>query len=207
MVLSFLALAVVAVWGTSTSSCVGTLSQRDPARFGVVRVAFGPSLDGVYDWRADQLAMLAPMETEGDAFGPDIQIVSEGAADVVLRAAALGGPCGRYTTGLAYAEVDPACTAGYLALRRAALHEVMHWYTWSRWRWVGHLCEWPLNAPRPAYCHPTIRCTDCVMSPGLTAPDDGPSFSEAYTGSVAEPTPAQADLDLIAACQANGRCE
>lgn len=183
-------------------------SQRDPARYGTVRIALGASLDGLYDWRPDQRAQLDPIATELDALGPDFVWVSEGQADVVIRAASLAsGACGEYHQGLAYVEVDASCTQGYLAMRRAASHEIVHWYTWNRWRWVGHLCQWPLNSSPPAGCHPTIRCDRCLMAPGLTPPNTtGPGFEEAFVPPVAEPAPDYADLELVRTCQTQSRC-
>lgn len=171
-----------------------------------MRVAFASSADGVYAWRADQLDQLAPLFTELDAIGPDFVQASEADADVLVRAASLDGACGRFTTGNTYVEVDAACAQGYLAMRRAAAHEIIHYLTWTRWHWVGHVCQWPIGTTIPAGCHPTIRGVDALISPGLTGFDDGPSTSEAYTGQIADPTPTQSDLDLIAHCQAAGAC-
>lgn len=186
----------------------GVPSQNDPITYGTVRVALGPGLDGT-PWRDDQARELVAELAALAALGPAWQLTSEGAADVVVRPAALaGGACGRYVAGAAFVEVDPACTAGYLALRRAAGHELTHWLTWTRWRWLGHLCSWPYNAPVPAGCHPLIVCRDCLMSPGLAPADDmGPTWSEAYTGPVIDPAPAWQDLELIRGCVARGRCE
>jgi len=186
-------------------------TQFSPSRFGRWRVAFAGSTDGVYAWRADQLDAVRPMFTELDALGPDfVETDSLAEADVIARAAGdLGGACGAFDArdpGLV--RIDAACAQGYLALRRAVAHEVVHAYTWQRWGWAGHACDWPIGAAVPATCHPTIRCPGegCLMSRGLARADDGPNFSEAYTGDVADPTPAQPDLDLVAACQAASRC-
>jgi hypothetical protein len=106
---------------------------------------------------------------------------------------------GRYLPNTRYVEVDPAvpCIDGYLALRRAAGHELMHWLTSSRWHWLGHICA----ASDPgADCHPTIRAPDALLAPGLhRAQDTGPGWDEAYVPAVAEPAPTDADLALVRA--------
>lgn len=195
-------------------ACQGP-TQRDPSRFGVFRVMLGGSPDGVVVWRVDQLAVARRVfAADGDdALGPDFVEVLDGESDVVAEAATLDGPCELFEVTAAGAmrlRVDASCMArGYSALQRALGHGVGHAYTWRRFGYVGHVCDWPLLAPAPATCHPTIRCAGdgCLMSRGLARIDDGPGFNEAYTGDLADPAPAQPDLDLFAHCLAAGRCE
>lgn len=186
-------------------------SQNDEARFGVWRVGFAGSLDGVYDWRPEQLAQLRAALPLAGALGPtfvEADLLSD--ADTIVRAAGgLAGACEVFTTAdPGVVRVDPTCTAGYPALQQATVHGLAHAYTWNRWHWVGHVCDWPLGAPVPPTCHPTVRCPgeSCVLSRGITHPDDGPTFDEAYTGDVADPHPAQPDLDLFAHCRGANAC-
>lgn len=199
--------AALALWFAALAGAACTApSQHDPATYGTVRVALGPGLDGT-PWRDDQARELVAEVAALAALGPDWVLTSEGAADVVVRPADLAGACGRYVAGAAFVEVDPACTAGYLALRRACGHELLHWYLYRTARWLGHLCSWPYNASAPPGCHPSIVCADCLLSPGLVPPDDGPTWTEVYTGAVAEPAPGWGDLELVRTCHARGRCE
>lgn len=186
-------------------------SQRSPSRFGVVRVALADSPDGVFGWSQHQRVLLDPyINVTLDALGPDFQLVDLiSSADVLVRAtgAMPDGACGLYRAGDAEARVNSACAQGDDGLRRAVGHELLHWLTDHRFAWVGHLCEWPVNAPVPPGCHPTLRCVDCVLSPGLRAPDEtGPTFTEAYVPPIADPVPAQADLDLIDRCDRQRAC-
>lgn len=195
--------------GAVAAACLAPAA--DPA-LGTVRVALGPSLDRVHDWRPDQRAELVAQLATMAAAGPAWVLAPEGEADVVVRAADLSalGPdtCGHYRNGERFIELDASCTAGYLALRRAMAHELLHWLTWTRWRWVGHLCWWPRNEAPPRGCHPTRLCVDCLLAPGLTTGEDpGPGWTEAYVPPVAHPEPTAADRELIVACQAAGRCE
>lgn len=168
-------------------------SQLDEARYGRVTVAFGPSLDAVWDWRQDQLPELRAELAALSAVGPVFREAPEADADVVVRAADLGGPCGRFQTGLRFVEVDATCAAGYLQLRAAAGHELLHWATWTKWGQVWHVCEHPEDGMR---CHPTVT-GPALLNPGLARIDDGPGFSEAYTGDFADGVPTDADLRLV----------
>ena len=185
----------------------GVPSQHDPAAYGTVRVALGPGLDGT-PWRDDQARELVAELAALAALGPDWQLTSEGVADVVVRPAALaGGACGRYVAGAAMVEVDPECTAGYDGLRKAAGHELGHWYLWRVARYLGHLCRFPLNTPVPPGCHPTIICqaSGCLMEPGVRGGlIDG---VEDWQATFADSTPTDADLALFRRCVERGRCE
>lgn len=192
---------------------VGCLAptQYDPAVYGTVKVAFGPSVDGSdQDWLPDQLTELRDELADMGRLGPLWQEVGEGDADVVVRpfdARACTAGAGSYSPGAGFVEVDPdaACTPGFSALRRAVAHELMHWWTWHTARWVGHLCQDPSDRPD---CHPTITCRDCVLSPGLSTSPSGSSGEEDWqAGSdFIDPAPQAADLALFARCHA-GHCD
>lgn len=179
-------------------------SQNNPDVYGSVRVAFGPSLDGITDWRPDQHPYLVEELAKLAALGPDFPLTDEGSADVVVRTFDSGPGCalgsGRYTRGLAFVEVDPACCAGYLEIQQAVGHEVMHWVTDHRWGWVGHICQ---NAGDAPDCHPSIF-GQALLNPALHVMDMGPTFDEAWAPVGGDGTPLHPDLDLFARCQARG---
>lgn len=190
--------AVAAALALLALSCTAAPSQRDPAAYGSVRVALGPSLDLVHDWLPEHRAAVAAALEQLDGLGPDFVLTTEGEADVVVRAAALEGGCGSFSPGLAFVEVDGPCASqrgGSPAVARAACHEVAHWLTYSRWRWVGHVCRDPRDA---ADCHPAVTCPsgDCLLSPGLARPSKGPGYVEAFA-EFADPAPAVEDLRLV----------
>lgn len=186
-------------------------SQYDPAAFGSFTVAVGPSLDGVYDWQPAQRAALESGLLALRGLGPGVALTTEGAADVVVRAASLGGDCGAFRQGLAYVEADAACASqrgGMGFVVQAAAHEVVHWWTWRRWGAAPHVCDWPVGAAVPPGCHPDVRCPGggCLMSPGLARVDGGPGFSEAYSGDAAVEAPQAPDLALARRCLDRGGC-
>jgi hypothetical protein len=185
------------------AGCVAP-SQADPSVYGTIRVALGDSLDGVWSWSPDQRRALTAALPQLDALGPAWVLTDEGTADVVVRAASLRGGCGGYDPGLAFVEVDAACTSrvgGFLALTRAVHHELFHYYLGRRFGWYGHLCR---RAADRADCHATIECDDCLLSPGLAQPDEGPGFESAYVPTPSESAPAAADLELVRRCAARG---
>ncbi len=184
------------------AACTTAPSQHDAAVYGTIRVAVGPSLDGLHSWQRDQVRAIEDGILALSALGPDVRIVSEGESDVTVRAASLGGACGRFTPGLRFVEVDATCTQGFPELRAVAAHEVMHWLTHSRYGWTGHICELPGDSRD---CHPAITGT-ALLNPGVRMPDyDGAGTAEVWTGDYPQDVPAQADLDLIARCQ-RGSC-
>lgn len=195
----------------SLSGCCadGACNVPEPARYGVVKIALGPSLASSYDWRPDQRAALEPLARELDALGPDFVWVSASDPDsIVIRPEMLpAGACGAYRLGEETVSVDPVCTAGFQALRKAAAHEILHAFLWRRFRWSGHLCWFPLNAPVPPGCHPTRVCRDCLLSPELQGEDVWGDGIEEYTPAVAWPEPQAADIELVRSCFERGRCE
>lgn len=194
------------------SSCCfeGSCNIPEPARYGTVKIALGVSLNGTREWRDDQRAALEPLSRELDALGPDFVWVSESDPDaIVIRPETLDpGACGYYRLGESSVNVDPVCTLGYSALRKAAAHEVVHALLYQRFRWAGHLCWFPLNSPAPPGCHPTRVCRECLMSPAIQGQDvwPWPNDIEQYTPSVAIPEPQPEDIELVRACFARGSC-
>lgn len=190
----------------SFASCT---SPPDPARYGTVKIALGSPLDSAADWRADQRQALEPLSLELDALGPDFVWTSSADPDsIVIRPAVLpSGACGLYRLGESTVSVDPTCTLGYSALRRAAAHEVIHALLWQRFRWSGHLCFFPLNDAVPPGCHRTRLCRDCVMSPGVQGADVWGDNIEDYTPYIIVSEPQAEDIELVRACFARGSCE
>lgn len=184
-------------------------TSSDPSRYGTVKIALGPPLDMAADWRPDQRQALEPLATELDALGPDfVWTSSSDPESIVIRPAILPpGACGLYRLGESTVSVDPACTLGYGALRRAAAHEVLHAVLWTKFRWSGHLCYFPLNSPPPSGCHPTRVCRDCILSPGVQGADVWEDRLEDYTPYVAFSEPQLEDVELVRSCFARGSCE
>jgi|JI10StandDraft_1071094.scaffolds.fasta_scaffold210801_2 hypothetical protein len=191
------------------ASLLSCTSPPDPMRYGVVKISLGPPLDSAADWRADQRQALEPLSLELDVLGPDFVWTSSADPEsIVIRPAVLPpGACGLYRLGESTVSVDPACTLGYSALRRAAAHEVIHALLWTKFRWSGHLCYFPLNDAVPAGCHPRRLCRDCVMSPGVQGPDVWGDNLEDYTPYSAVSEPQQEDIDLVRSCFDRGACE
>lgn len=187
----------------------GSCNVPEPARYGTVKIALGDSLTGDRAWRADQRAALDPLVRELDALGPDFVWGSPADPDtIVIRPEALeAGTCGFYRLGESSVAVDPVCTAGFAALRKAAAHEVVHALLYTRFGWGGHLCWFPLNSPVPAGCHPTRVCRDCLLSPAVQGQDSWEGGVENYTPAVAIPEPQPEDVALVRACFERGRCE
>ena len=196
-------LGIVAV--AVTIAACNPPSQHNESVYGVVKVAFGPSLDGVTDWRSDQQPYLAAEVQRLSALGPTFTMTSEGSADVVVRTFDSGPGCahgaGQYTQGSAFAEVDPACCAGYNELQQAVGHEIIHWTTDHRYHWLGHVCQQVGDAPD---CHHSIF-GEAVLNPALgNFSDTGPTLDEVWAPTSGDGTPTTADLELFARCQTSG---
>lgn len=181
----------------------------EPERYGVVKIALAPSIVDGREWRPDQQAALEPLARELDALGPDFVWASPADSDTILiRPEELApGACGYYRLGESSVAVDPACTLGYSALRKAAAHEIVHALLYQRFSWSGHLCWFPLNSPVPVGCHSTRLCRECLMSPELQGEDTWGDLIEEYTPSSAIPEPQPEDIALVRACFERGRCE
>lgn len=190
---------VVAGWlaATAVPSCVAPATNHDEARYGVLRVAFGPSLDGYDDWRPDQVAALRPALLALARLGPTVVVVAEGAdpePDVVVRPAVLPPGVGaRYTLGTRYVEVDPAQAPGTPALQSVAAHDVMHFWVIRRYGFRGHVCA---HAGAAADCHPRVF-GEALLNPAALRQDDGPSFDEAWTGDFPVTEPTHVDVALV----------
>lgn len=138
-----------------------------------VRVALGDDPSGVTGWRpehrAEVVRALDALAATGDRWA-----LVEGEADVTVQPFDAGrcAHAGEYAPGSRTVRVDYACAPGSL-LAVAVAHELLHWLTWSRARWVGHLCAHDGEAPD---CHATVRGVG-VQSPYLPAqlgPDGEP---------------------------------
>ncbi len=121
-------------------------TQSDPARFGLVRVAFAPD-----DWPSDDrdafraelraLSALGPAFVEAlGALAADVTIAHWESPDCARDGAA------RYVLGTAVVQLDPVCAQGFTQLRAEAGHELMHWLLYTRWRFTGHICRAPTSA-------------------------------------------------------------
>lgn len=138
-----------------------------------VRVALGDDPSGITGWRSEHRAEVARALVALGATGDRWELV-EGAADVTVRPFDAGRclHAGEYAPGSREVRVDYACAPGSL-LAVAVAHELLHWLTWERARWVGHLCRHDGEAPD---CHATARGVG-VQSPYLPAqlgPDGEP---------------------------------
>jgi hypothetical protein len=131
-----------------------------------IRVAAEDSLDGTTGWRPEQREVLLGRVLRVLAATGDTWVASgTGSADVVIYAypassCAVEGS-GRYVAGARYVEIDPACTPSEDVLAWVATHELLHWLTWDRHRWLGHVCAFPSEV---ADCH------EEVFGPAILAP-------------------------------------
>lgn len=123
----------------------------------VVRVAVEDGLDWTA-WRDDQRAAIERYLPTLSRVGVQWTIARESEADVLVRSWDAGAGCldgaARYVVGYRYVEVDAACVGGLDGLRYMAGHELLHQLTWSRYRWLGHVCRF---ANETTDCHPTVR--------------------------------------------------
>lgn len=142
-----------------------------------IRVAVEDSLDGTTGWRPEQRdvllgRVLRVLSATGDTWAAS----DTGSADVVIYAypassCAVEGS-GRYVAGARYIEIDPACTPSEDVLAWVAVHEALHWLTWDRHRWLGHVC---LYRDEAADCHDEIFGT-AALNPRVPALGDGLSL-------------------------------
>lgn len=199
---------LMVLWVSLLGSC--TASGPDPRQFGSVKIAMGSPLSAeIADWREDQRLALEPLARELDALGPDFQWAEPADPEsIVIRPAALPpGVCGRYRLGESMVEVDPTCTEGFAALRKAAAHEIVHALLFRRFAWAGHLCWYPLNSSPPPTCHRSIVCRDCLMSPELQGVDEWSDSEEIYSPTSVFSEPQAADIALFSSCYRAGACE
>lgn len=201
-------LLVMIWWWTLLGSCTAT--GPDPAQFGTVKIALGAPLDpAVPDWREDQRLAIEPLARELDILGPDFQWTEPGDPEsIVIRPAALPrGVCGFYRLGETMVEVDPTCTEGFAALRKAAAHELVHALLFRRFRWAGHLCWYPINSAPPPTCHRSLVCRDCLMSPEIQGVEEWADSQESYSPTSVFSEPQASDIALFSRCYRNGACE
>jgi len=88
----------------------------------------------------------------------------EASADLVVHAYAARActtHAGVYVIDSRRVYLDPACLPGPQALQWGLLHEAMHFLTWQRAGWAGHVCEG----------HEATDCTALVRGPSVLAPE------------------------------------
>lgn len=139
-------------------ACTAPHVVESPAPSGPsVRVALADGLDWTA-WRDDQRAAIERYLPTLSRVGVRFEVARESHADVLVRSWDAGAGCldgaARYVVGYRYVEVDAACVGGLDGLRYMAGHELLHQLTWSRYRWLGHVCRF---ANETTDCHPTVR--------------------------------------------------
>lgn len=112
-----------------------------------IRVSFQDSWN-TPGWRGWQLKAISKGFPRLDLTGYSwVQVSSSW--DVQVRTFDAGGHCweagGRYELGRPFVEVDPGCVQTAEQLRFVVYHELLHWFTWTRYHWVGHLCREPME--------------------------------------------------------------
>lgn len=141
--------------------CTCTAPQRVPSTGHAYTVAFVDGAEtGWQPWqrRALEAALPALAET-GDRW----LLGDEATADLVVHAYAARvctTHAGVYVLDSRRVYLDPACVAGPQALQWAFLHEALHFATWQRAGWAGHVCEG----------HEAADCTALVRGPSVLAP-------------------------------------
>lgn len=139
-----------------------TAPQRAPATGHTYAVAILDGTDGTgwLPWQRAALEQALPaLHDTGDRW----VLGDETIADLVVRsyaATSCGTHAGVYVLDSRRVYLDPACLAGPRALQWALIHEALHFVTWQRARWVGHVCE----------AHEADDCTALVRGPSVLAP-------------------------------------
>ena len=173
--------------------CACSDPPRAPATGHTYRVALAPDPSGLTGWRPEHRAALtlalSSLAATGDAW-------VESAPDTAdLRVEPFdAGACthaGEYAPGEARVRVDYACAPGTALLAWAIVHESLHFLTWTRARWVGHICRHPGDA---ADCTARVR-GDAVLNPVLPAAFD----AQGEPLGPPDPTLREADLSLLRA--------
>lgn len=155
------------------------------------RVALAPDPSGLTGWRPEHRAALtlalSSLAATGDAW------VESTPAEAHLRVEPFdAGACthaGEYAPGEARVRVDYACAPGTALLAWAIVHESLHFLTWTRARWVGHVCRHPGDA---ADCTALVR-GEAVLNPALPGAYD----SEGEPLGPPDPTLREADVALL----------
>lgn len=181
---------ILALLAFALAACT---SPALPATGTTYRVALAPDPTGVTGWRPEHAASLRLALEALAATGDTWVEGSQAEADLYVRSFDAGAHCthaGEYEPGASYVRVDYACAPGD-ALAYAIVHEALHWLSWRRARWVGHVCVREGDAPD---CHPTVR-GEAVLNPVMPAAFDDRGEP------VGPPDPhlRPADLDLLRA--------
>ena len=150
-------------------------TMRAPTPTPTIRVAIADGTDWTA-WRPEHRAAIAAVLPALAATGDRWELASEADADVVVRPYDSGGACehaGVYAPGSRDVRLDYACLHGLERLQYAVAHELLHWLTWRRARWVGHLCE---RAGDASDCHPTVHGRG-VLAPVMPWEVDGDEYA------------------------------
>lgn len=167
---------ILALFALALLACTPPPAPLSPSTSDAVRVAIADGLDWTA-WRDDQRTAIAAYLPTLSRVGVRWTLARESDADVLVRSWDAGEGCldgaARYVVGWRYVEIDAACVGGLDGLRLAVGHELLHWLTHSRARWIGHVCKLGNEAND---CHPTVRGRSLLNpvlyeSPGETLGD------------------------------------
>lgn len=160
--------------------CIGCTTQPTSPRVTpsrTIRVSFEDSWD-TPGWRGWQLKAISKGFTRLDPTGYRWTPAATG-WDVQVRTFDAGGHCeeagGRYELNRPFVEIDPGCVQTAEQLRFVVYHELLHWFTWREYRWVGHLCREPREARDCSVRHFGVGLLSPVLQGGteetLAMPD------------------------------------
>lgn len=158
------------------------------------RVALAPDPSGLTGWRPEHTASLRLALDALSATGDTWVDSTPAEADLRVESFDAGSRCthaGEYAPGESRARVDYACAPGTELLAYAITHEALHWLTWQRARWVGHVCRAPGDA---ADCTALVA-GDAVLNPALPRAFDDEGEPLGPPGPHLRP----ADLELLRA--------
>lgn len=167
---------------------------RLPATGHTYRVALAPDPSGLTGWRPEHRAALAAALSALAATGDTWVDSTPAEANLRVESFDAGSRCthaGEYAPGESRARVDYACAPGTELLAYAITHEALHWLTWRRARWVGHVCRAPGDA---ADCTALVA-GDAVLNPALPRAFDDEGEPLGPPGPHLRP----ADLELLRA--------
>ena len=157
------------------AAVVAAIVQQSPAP-PAIRVAIADGTDWTA-WRPEHRAAIAAVLPALAATGDRWELAaSADDADVVVRPYDSQGRCehaGVYAPGSRDVRIDYACLHGLERLQYAVVHEALHWLTWRRARWVGHLCA---HAGDAIDCHATVHGRG-VLAPAMPWEVDGDSYA------------------------------
>lgn len=125
-------------------SCTTQRPEARPSQ--EIRISFRDTWD-TPGWRPWHFRAVAKGLARLDSTGYRWVVTTGGTWDLQVRTFDARGNCeeagGRYELGRPYVEVDPACVQTAEQLRFVVLHECMHWFTYTRFSWSGHVCRRP----------------------------------------------------------------